>query len=162
MQPEIWGKYLWMMIHIVALGYPNEPTEDDKINYKIFYEHLSTILPCYSCAEHYKKHIEKNPLTNDVMKDTKSLFNWTVDMHNVVNKFLKKTRVTYEQAYTYYTINLPAQNDHIQECLRSITTDSNKLSNNKHVTVDARRVCIAMNILIICVVLFWFMRCKKF
>ena len=33
-----WGEYLWHTIHFVALGYPNNPSDIDKKNYKNFFE----------------------------------------------------------------------------------------------------------------------------
>jgi hypothetical protein len=44
--PEIWGPHGWKFMHYVALAYPAKPTEEDKKNYKIFFESIQNILPC--------------------------------------------------------------------------------------------------------------------
>ena len=33
-KPSIWGPHGWKFMHYVSLGYPNNPTENDKLNYK--------------------------------------------------------------------------------------------------------------------------------
>ena len=36
-KPSIWGPHGWKFMHYVSLGYPSNPTEEDKKNYKTFY-----------------------------------------------------------------------------------------------------------------------------
>ena len=36
-KPNIWGPHGWKFLHYVSLGYPENPTPEDKINYKNFY-----------------------------------------------------------------------------------------------------------------------------
>ena len=38
--PSVWGPFFWHTIHIVALGYPKNPTYTDKKCAKEFYESL--------------------------------------------------------------------------------------------------------------------------
>jgi hypothetical protein len=97
MEPKIWGKYVWTSIHIIALGYPDDPTEEEKENYKRFYNDFWKVIPCNSCADNYKKHLQELPI-NDHLKDSASLFKWTVDLHNIVNKELGQKQVTFEEA----------------------------------------------------------------
>ena len=39
---NVWGSHLWYSMHFIALGYPNNPSNADKNNYKNFYENSDT------------------------------------------------------------------------------------------------------------------------
>ncbi len=104
--PDIWGPCLWKSIHIIALGYPESPSTDDMNNYKQFFENLWKLLPCEKCSINYKHHLEIHPITYENLKDTDSLFKWTVDLHNIVNEKLNKKTIDLKDAYTIY-LNQP-------------------------------------------------------
>ena len=96
MEPRVWGKYIWTSIHMIALGYPDKPTQEDKLNYKQFYINLWKVIPCYKCSINYQKHWDELPIDN-YLHDNMSLFKWTVDFHNIVNKELGKKEWTFEE-----------------------------------------------------------------
>lgn len=100
--PEVWGPSGWRFIHYVALGYPDDPSEYDKMSYKRYYESLADVLPCQGCADHYKKNIAKMPIDSH-LKDRESLLRWTFDIHNEVNQFKGKPILDYEDALKLYT-----------------------------------------------------------
>ena len=54
-KPKIWGPHGWKFLHYVSLGYPEKPTDKEKIYYKNFYYSLQNVLPCEKCAQNYKK-----------------------------------------------------------------------------------------------------------
>jgi hypothetical protein len=97
MEPKIWGRYLWTSIHVIALGYPDNPSEQDKKDFKEFFANLWKTIPCQRCAENYKKHLNELPIDNALESNT-TLFKWTVDLHNIVNKELHKPIITITQA----------------------------------------------------------------
>jgi hypothetical protein len=99
--PTVWGPFFWHTIHIVALGYPKSPTYIDKKCAKEFYESLAFLIPCSICREHYKKHLENNPLT-PYLDSRGDLLKWTIDIHNSVNKMLGKPEWTQEEVIIYY------------------------------------------------------------
>jgi hypothetical protein len=96
--PNIWGPHLWKTIHFVALGYPMNPIEEDKKNYKIFYESFKYTIPCIKCRNHYSQHLEKIPIDDQVLRDKYTLLNWTIDLHNTVNKLNNKKVYSYDEA----------------------------------------------------------------
>jgi hypothetical protein len=102
MKPELWGKHLWKSIHYIALGYPEYPTEIDVQNYMNFYSDLWKVIPCQKCAINYKKHLEELPIDN-FLQNKMSLFEWTVKLHNIVNKSLNKPQVSTLEALNIYT-----------------------------------------------------------
>jgi hypothetical protein len=95
LSPSLWGRQAWHFIHIVSLNYPNKPTDEDKDNYLAFFKSLRHILPCPICAKHFEENMEKLPIR---LENTKDLFEWTVDIHNEVNKSNGKIELSYEEA----------------------------------------------------------------
>lgn len=95
--PEAWGRQAWHFIHMVALAYPPEEVLTDEVREKYynFFESLGKTLPCPTCANHYKEKFQKNPPR---LKNSKELFQWTVDIHNAVNRDNGKRELTYEEA----------------------------------------------------------------
>lgn len=101
MHPEKWGKYLWKTIHYIALGFPNDPDNNTKNTYKNFYLNFWRVIPCHKCAQNYKDHIIE--LNIDPFLDSKEkLFEWTVLLHNIVNRDLGKKQLLLHDAYKIY------------------------------------------------------------
>lgn len=100
--PEVWGPFFWHTIHIVALGYPTEPTYTDKKSAKEFYESLQFLLPCPVCREHYKEHLAKHPITPHLDR-RRDLFRWSIVLHNAVNESLGKPKFSEKEVIEYYS-----------------------------------------------------------
>jgi hypothetical protein len=99
--PTTWGPFFWHTMHLVALGYPVEPTYAEKRAAKEFFESFTHLIPCPTCKIHYANHLKEMPITPSL--DTrKDLFKWTVDMHNMVNKDLGKPLYTEADAISFY------------------------------------------------------------
>jgi hypothetical protein len=99
--PTTWGPFFWHTMHLVALGYPNEPNYAEKRAAKEFYESLTHLIPCPTCRIHYADHLKELPITPS-LDSRKDLFKWTVDMHNLVNKDLGKPLYTETDAIAFY------------------------------------------------------------
>jgi hypothetical protein len=100
--PNFWGPPLWSTLHTISFDYPNNPTEEEKNNYRNFFHALKYVLPCGTCREHYGKGIEKTYPIEPALKNRDSLSRWLVNFHNVVNKRLNKPVVTYESVKEKY------------------------------------------------------------
>ena len=103
LSPSVWGREAWHFIHAVAITYPVNPTKDDVREYKKFFESLGTVLPCEICANHYKEKIKDIPIK---LGSRRELFQWSVDIHNSINKEHGKKIYTYEQAFKEVNNNL--------------------------------------------------------
>lgn len=101
MDPTVWGPKLWFFIHTLALNYPERPTFQDIKTYETFFDNLKYIIPCEKCRLHYTQRLNDNPVTK-YLTDTNTLFIYTIDLHNEVNKSLGKKIYTYEEVSKIY------------------------------------------------------------
>lgn len=101
MKSEIWGPTIWYLIHSVAYG-----IEDDKYflehkeYYLKFYNSLKKLIPCPICRKHFHK-IMKNKDINKCNNKTELIY-WTIQIHNKVNKNLKKKQFSIEESDNKY------------------------------------------------------------
>lgn len=93
--PTMWGREAWHFIHYVCLNYPDYPTDQQKETYKQFFLNLADVLPCPICGIHFLENLHQNEIRLNSKRD---LFEWSVDMHNEVNKSNGKQTLTYEEA----------------------------------------------------------------
>ncbi len=101
MPPAVWGPFFWHTIHIVALGYSNNPSYAQKRAAKEFYESLVHLIPCPVCREHLTTNLQRLPLTPHLDRRD-DLFKWTVELHNMVNESLGKPRISELEALMFY------------------------------------------------------------
>lgn len=97
MKPDQWGPQLWNCFHVVALGYPETPSWQTKYEYRRFYTNFCNILPCPKCSVNYKRHLNELPI-EPFLESRVLLFEWTVKVHNIVNKELGKKELTVQEA----------------------------------------------------------------
>ena len=83
--PRIWGWDTWKFLHRSGLAYPEKPTDEDKQKARNFFEALPVLLPCPSCAMHYKAHFEKT-FNDATLESSETLSRWIYDLHETVNK----------------------------------------------------------------------------
>lgn len=101
MDPTVWGPKLWFVIHTFALNYPDNPTYEDKRVMEEFFNNLKSTIPCHKCRIHYRQNLQNNPIIN-YLDNKQSLFKFTVDLHNIVNKSLGKKIYSYDEVTQIY------------------------------------------------------------
>jgi hypothetical protein len=99
--PEIWGPIFWSTMHIVSLGYSDEPTYPEKRAAKEFFNGLQYLLPCSVCRNHFREVIQGLPVET-WLDDRKSLVEWVWMVHNQVNQRLGKSTITLDEFYKRY------------------------------------------------------------
>ena len=104
--PDEWGPHGWKFIHYITLGYPEKPTNEDKIKYKNFFTLLKDVIPCVLCRNNYKYHLKIYPLTDYILKSKINLMAWGIKMHNLVNIENNKKKYSIKKG-----INLIKKND---------------------------------------------------
>ena len=99
---RIWGPVMWRIIHLVCMAFDkNRGIEADDV--LTFLLSLCYVLPCGHCRETYTALISiDNP--TDVVKKQESLFLWSYNVHEHVNKKLwvqKHKNVPYTSHLSY-------------------------------------------------------------
>ncbi len=97
--PHIWGPSFWCVLHQTALGYPNVPSAEQRAMYGTFFATLGSVLPCGECAASFREHASDIPL-HDFLSSRSTLFEWTVMVHNRVNRALCREEWALSRAWT--------------------------------------------------------------
>jgi len=90
-----WGTHLWAYIHtITVIDYANcEYTTNKAIE---ILKNIKNIIQCPKCVILYEQHLEKLNSVNP--SEPMVLFQWSVEVHNAVNRKLNKPEISYDQA----------------------------------------------------------------
>lgn len=96
MAPQ-WGPSVWKAMHYIALAYPKDPSPADIRHYWAFFMGLGNVIPCNYCATNYRKHMEELPIDPYLQKG--NLFEWTVEIHNMVNRENGKKEIGPDEAF---------------------------------------------------------------
>lgn len=81
--PLLWGSGAWKFLHMVALSFPDQPTTDDKNDFKNFFYLLKKVLPCGQCRNNFDRHIKEIPI-DKYLDSPNHLFEWVVKLQNIV------------------------------------------------------------------------------
>ena len=90
MLTSVWGPSMWHVLHTMSFNYPVEPTHEDKKRYKEFISNLQYVLPCKYCRINLKTNLKQLPITSEVMKCRDTFSRYVYNLHELVNKMLKK------------------------------------------------------------------------
>jgi len=96
-----WGPYFWGVLHIACLTAPQTLTDAHKEGFRQLVNSYSKVLPCPVCQKHFDETLHKFPI-EERMESGAELFMWSVDIHNEVNRQLKKPTVSYSEAIVYW------------------------------------------------------------
>lgn len=105
---KIWGDNMWESVHSITFGYPINPTQEQKEQYRIFFIYLQYVLPCKYCRDSYGEFITLDTEQDTQLKDSdlenrESLTRWGYRLHNRVNKKLGiDYNLTYEDIVKKY------------------------------------------------------------
>ena len=92
--PELFGPSFWGALHYACLV----PENPDKV--KEFIALYPYVLPCIGCREHFNQVLQEFPIPAE--DDSKTLFEWSVMVHNLVNVRLGKPEFTAEEALKHW------------------------------------------------------------
>ena len=90
MVSSVWGPPFWHYLHTMSFNYPVEPTPEDKKHYRDFILNLKYVLPCRFCRQNIRTNFKHLPLTMDKMKNRETFSKYVYDLHELINKMLKK------------------------------------------------------------------------
>jgi hypothetical protein len=96
MLTAVWGPPMWHFLHTMSFNYPVSPTIEQKRHYRDFVLNLENVLPCKYCRMNLTKNFKALPLTMAHMKDRDSFSRYVYELHELVNRMLKKkSNLTY-------------------------------------------------------------------
>ena len=90
MLTTVWGPGIWHFLHTMSFNYPVKPTNEEKKQYRNYVLSLQNVLPCGACRKNLKMNFKHMPLTMSVMESRDSFSRYIYDLHELVNKMLKK------------------------------------------------------------------------
>ena len=90
MLTTVWGPSLWHTLHTMSFNYPVSPTKEEKKQYRDFILSLQHVLPCKYCRMNLKSNFKSLPLTMEKMKSRDTFSRYIYDLHELINKMLKK------------------------------------------------------------------------
>lgn len=115
-----WGPRQWYWYHSLSYHAPEKCSLQEQ---KVYLETLvimTKLLPCQKCYDHFNKTCQKVKIN---FQTKEKMIHWFIEMHNHVNKRLKKDHVTREEADQLYQneINHLYLNQYLQyHCNRAI------------------------------------------
>ena len=110
----VFGPYLWTSFHIMAVNYPNDPTDITKNAAINFIKSIPWMIPCGNCGYHFKKFIIEEYLPNlkndigrkyqEITKNKQNMIIFFVEAHNNVTKNTNKVGKLWriEEAKEFY------------------------------------------------------------
>lgn len=122
MNPKIWGPHAWFFLYSVALGYSDNPTEEEKLHIKNLYQSLPYTLPCDMCKKGLKDDLIKHPLTDDVLINKERLIRWLINIHNETNIKTNTPLMTYETVINKYINNRDERNSKLFSRIHTCAT----------------------------------------
>jgi hypothetical protein len=99
--PDIWGPSTWTFLHLIAMSEQYEKDDSRLVFYKDLYILLQELLPCGKCRNHLKENM-KSLKSIESITSPRELFDWTTQLHNLVNKLNNKREYTLEESYNLW------------------------------------------------------------
>ena len=90
MLTTVWGPGMWHYLHTMSFNYPVSPSHEEKVHYRDFVLSLQYVLPCKYCRMNLKTNFKSLPLKMEDMKDRESFSRYIYELHELVNRMLKK------------------------------------------------------------------------
>jgi hypothetical protein len=98
--PKIIGPGTWVTIHVFAMVCEEADTDSDWKCYAKFTYRIIHAFPCSKCRRHAVKYLDQHPIPES--KPDGSIFAWSVNFHNAVNRKLGKPQISVEEAREMY------------------------------------------------------------
>ena len=127
---NLWGPPQWHFLHTMSFNYPIEPTQEDKVHYRDYILSLQYVLPCKYCRINLKTNLKSLPLTMDQMKNRESFSRYVYELHELVNRMLKKkSNLTYcdvRERYEHFRARCTEEKPVIFKYTKNVKTKKNK------------------------------------
>ena len=103
MLTSVWGPGMWHYLHTMSFNYPINPTATDKKKYKLCITNLHIHYHVNIVESILKITFKHLPLTNACMSSRDTFSRYVYDLHELINKMLKKkSNLTYSEVRDRY------------------------------------------------------------
>ena len=154
LDPRVWGKSYWSVIHLSAISYPNiSPSKNERIKFKNFYESFSETLPCEKCRINYLEDIEKIPIDN-YLDNRDKLFEWTVKMRNATNIRIGMRKMSVEEVQNECEKIIDANNNYNKKNIDNNNSNKKNIDKKNYYKKYIIYISIIISILIISLVIY--------
>lgn len=96
--PDVWGPSTWAFLHLAVMAEPDDFDKSRLMLYKRFYMLLQELLPCQKCRMHLKDNM-KSLKNIESLGSKRELFDWTTQLHNLVNKANNKPLYSIDKSF---------------------------------------------------------------
>lgn len=96
--PDVWGPSTWTFLHLAVMAEPDDFDKSRLMLYKRFYTLLQELLPCQKCRMHLKDNM-KSLKNIESLGSKRELFDWTTQLHNLVNKANNKPLYSIDKSF---------------------------------------------------------------
>jgi hypothetical protein len=103
--PGVWGPKTWFFLESMAMAYPENPTDDEKLSAKNLILSLKDLLPCMGCRVNYARYLEEYIKTDPLDKIVEKrgpLIEFIIALHNDVRERNGDKLITVEDTFKYY------------------------------------------------------------
>ena len=130
MLTSVWGPGMWHFLHTMSFNYPIHPTQKEKNQYRDYILNMREILPCKYCRINLINNLKEYPLTNECMKNRDTFSRYIYNLHELVNKMLKKkSNLTYgdvRERYEHFRARCLEEKGKIFKYVKTKTLKKNK------------------------------------
>ena len=93
--PHIWGKHYWFVLHTITFTYPENPNDTAKRKYYDLIVNLPLFLPNAKIGREFSTILDEYPV-KPYLDSRGMLVKWLHFVHNVINKRTGKEEMSYE------------------------------------------------------------------
>lgn len=153
MESKIWGPPTWFFLHTLTFNYPDKPSYKDKSNYYDFFNKLQYILPCDICQKNYQKHLKEYPIS-PYLDSKKTLVEWLVHIHNLVNKDNNKPLLTSSEVIKKYRNIYISGENYCHDYCRQVEKLKKEPSSKIKISKITKIIAIILTLLLLVIIIF--------
>jgi hypothetical protein len=101
LDPNVWGPHYWFFLHTVAMSYPHFPNAVTKKKFYEFIQNLPLFMPVEEISGKFTRLLDQYPVT-PYLDSRETFVRWTHFIHNKINEYLEKPKITLKQFYGNY------------------------------------------------------------
>ena len=148
LKPSFWGPSAWKFLYTIAIGYPVDPSSDEKNAASNLLEGLHHLLPCANCRQNVTHELKSSPY-EDALSSKDKFVLYVYNLECSVAKRLGKTYVSYEKRLEQIYKGMPPRPS------RATATTSTTTTTTKSGLATGYWLLIILAVLVVSIVVTW-------